>query len=74
MQYNGREYSGFTRFDGQIVQPGQQFIIAYFDGEPDLWLTDGTKTAVESLKRMYYEEWGANRVTDSDIRIFDPAP
>jgi hypothetical protein len=36
-------------------------VIAWFDGEPDLWNCDG-HDGIESLRRYYRAEWGDREI------------
>jgi hypothetical protein len=38
--------------------PALLLVVAWFDGEPDLWLVDNTGAALEELKRYYRDDWG----------------
>lgn len=60
-----REYQGFTRYTGATclaLHPGAQLVVAWFDGEADLWLVLGTE-GEQALQRYYEDDWGPGRTT-----------
>ena len=38
-----------------------RLVVAWFEGEPELWITDG-KESLERVKALYEAEWGPGRV------------
>ena len=65
-----RTYHGIGRlFTPTAVQPTDTMIIAWFDGEPDLWLCDDPHAEAEIL-RFYADDFGDNRVS---LQRFVPA-
>lgn len=65
---DGVTYKGFTRYVRPVVfstvteRLGHKLIIAWFDGEPDLWLVEGM-SGLEALRAFYAAEWGPDRTT-----------
>lgn len=55
---DGVTYHGFQRVSNPTNAPIDTIlIIAWFDGEPDLWAAENLD-GVESLRRYYRADWG----------------
>lgn len=66
-----RVYTGFRRISNRrLVQPTEILIIAWFDGEPDLWVAEN-EAGVMELRRYYVDDWGGDREIPFDM--FHPA-
>ena len=53
-------HRGFTRlsYDNRQTQhPATLMVIAWFDGEPDMWLVDG-EDGIKALREYYKADWG----------------
>ena len=52
-------WTGFSSLTDRRVhlEPGHVLVIAWFDGEPDLWVADG-EAGIQELRRAYREDWG----------------
>lgn len=50
-------YTGFQRVDRTTLTKTSMLVVAWFDGEPELWLVDG-QAGVEQLRKFYRDEWG----------------
>jgi len=50
------EWNGFQKMSTSALQH-TLLVIAWFDGEPELWNCDGDD-GVESLRRYYRNDWG----------------
>lgn len=65
MEYilDGKVHKGFQQvYLQRDIAPGTVLVIAWFDGEPDLWLVENHE-GFKALKKYYSDEWGAERVT-----------
>jgi len=67
MKVNEKEYPGVAHFTRGPLPEGQVLVIAWFDGEPDLYICD-VLIGVANVKKMYDDEWGEGRV--DTIQIF----
>ncbi len=62
---NGIEYPGvhsISTSNGVQLAPDQVLVIAWFDGDPDLYILDHPRHLAD-LKRFYEVDWEADRVT-----------
>lgn len=56
-------HHGFARFYGpDQLTAGRQLVIAWFDGDADLWLVESVD-GFNALRAYYDDEWGPGRTT-----------
>jgi hypothetical protein len=69
---DGVEWPGFQRLShpGSAL-PDSILVVAWFDGEPDLWVADPLG-GVESLRQYYQSEWGDRDIPFTLARVGDP--
>lgn len=77
-------YKGFESLRSfSQVKPDRRVILAFIEGEPELWVSDGTFEAWRELLRFYADDYGYDVVTkdymiqmipqtSSDERVFLP--
>jgi hypothetical protein len=65
MEYtiDGVEHIGIKRLTRPEDVNEGIVVIAWFDGEPDLWVVNIDDGGLEVLKKLYSDEWGPDRVT-----------
>ncbi len=71
MFYNENNGAGLIRRDGfkplsmlkdrDTLDGAHLVVLAWFDGEPDLWLVENAE-GLSALQAKYVEEWGPGRV------------
>lgn len=60
---NGIVWTGFRPYFMGRIEPHTQLIIAWFEGDPELWEVEDSPAARSSLLDYYRNEWGPDRVT-----------
>jgi len=49
-------YQGFSRLITPTVDAGSLLVVAWWDGEPDIWLVENLGAAFTALKQFYVDE------------------
>ena len=67
------EYEGFKVLSiHDRIGPLQYVVLAWFEGDPELWLVEN-EAGYDQLIKMYNDEWGPDRATM--VRLYTtPAP
>jgi hypothetical protein len=69
---DGVEWPGFQRVTRPASAPPESIlVIAWFDGEPELWAAEGPE-GIESLRQYYRAEWGDRDIPFTLARVGDP--
>lgn len=68
---DGVEYKGFQALK-RSAPPGSLIVVAWFDGEPELWNVENNDIAIQSLRNLYTTQWGASRSIPFTIAIVRP--
>lgn len=53
----GVEYRGFQNLK-RTAPPGSLIVVAWFDGDPELWNVEDNPASLESLRHLYHSQWG----------------
>jgi hypothetical protein len=67
------KHVGFTRLTrpSQTVQPDTSVVIAWFDGEPELWIVENASGYI-ALRKMYTDEWGDREIPFTTLHSVGP--
>ena len=70
---DGKMYYGFHHFvNKEALQPGDQIVMFWFDGDLDLWVIDCPE-GMNQIKQYYADEW-PDWEKRTDWLILDQAP
>ena len=56
-----RTYVGFSRLLRSELKPGSKVVIAWFDGEPELWMVEDEE-GLQALRNYYRDDWGDREI------------
>ena len=66
-------YKGFASLQNRSqVKDDRRVILAFVEGDPELWVSDGTFEAWQELLRFYADQCGPDVVTEDDMIQLTP--